>query len=221
VRIILDQDDVLFDFMGAFLAAWNRRKGTNWTADQVSAWDIEKSLGPGALEFMVACYNRPGFYSNLVPLPGAVEGVRTLISEGHDVVIASAVPVDSYYAFDGKKESLTLHMPWFDQKNFFAIGRKDLLDGDILLDDASHNLVAWANKKPGAAAFDRYWNRTLPATEHAIGRAYGWADFCRLIRELDRAAKVPMEPAEVKLWARVAARAAHLTGPDAYARARS
>ena len=76
-------------------------------------------------------------FSHFEPMPGAIESVRELIELGHDVFIASTAPWNNPKAWGQKRDWIEEHLPELSRKVFLT-HRKDLLIGDILIDDSNY-----------------------------------------------------------------------------------
>jgi ketosteroid isomerase-like protein len=77
VRVLLDCDGVLADYVGAILKGINAQLGTSFQHSDVTGWNIAESLGIKP-ELVNALSKAPGFVKDLEPIPGAQEGVRAL-----------------------------------------------------------------------------------------------------------------------------------------------
>lgn len=187
-------DEVLADWVGAILERFNAVEGTSFGREDVNMWRMEDTLGPRSNYFIDMTMRDTHFYSSLRPIPGAVEGVRSLIADGHDVVIVTSVPMSAPIAFDGKVHWLREHIPEFPLANFVAAKRKSLIDADVLVDDGDHNIVDWLRHTGGCAlVWDARWNRSpevkvLELTSPGrLKRVFSWDDVVRCIRMLDQA----------------------------------
>jgi 5'(3')-deoxyribonucleotidase len=94
------------------------------------------------------------------------------LHELYDVIIVtSAFPE----AVPGKWDWMQKHLPFIPQKNFITCGRKDLINADILIDDAIHNVRDWVASHRPAIVLSHHWNqelRTLPL----VTMTDGWVD---------------------------------------------
>ena len=83
---------------------------------------------------------RPGLhldFSKFEPMPGAIDAVKKIIAMGHDVFIATTPPWNNPAAWGQKRDWIEEHLPQLKRKMFLT-HRKDLLKGDILVDDSTY-----------------------------------------------------------------------------------
>ena len=73
-------------------------------------------------------------YRNLEVMPDASQALRKL-NQDFDIFIASTPPWDRPDMWSAKREWLAKHFPWLKRK-LILTHRKDLLIGDILIDDS-------------------------------------------------------------------------------------
>ena len=99
--------------------------------------DFEKGAKDEALKKGVPKLSRPDLfvdYRNLDIIPGAVEAVYKL-NQDFDVFIATTPPWDRPEVWGHKREWIADYFPYLKQKMILT-HRKDLLIGDILIDDS-------------------------------------------------------------------------------------
>jgi len=187
MRIALDMDEVLADWVGGMLHEFNTTEGTSFTREQINMWKVEETLGYRSNYFVDMLMRDTQFYANLKPIPGAVSGVRSLISDGHDVLIVTSVPMSAPIALDGKVHWLRRHIPEFSLQNFISAKRKSLVEADVLVDDGDHNIIEWYRDRPNSRAlvWDAPWNREVKSTSDGrVIRVYSWKDVLRYIKQL-------------------------------------
>lgn len=76
-------------------------------------------------------------FSTFEPMPGAIDAVEKIIAMGHDVFIATTPPWNNPSAWGQKRDWIEEHLPQLKRKMFLT-HRKDLLKGDILVDDSTY-----------------------------------------------------------------------------------
>jgi 5'(3')-deoxyribonucleotidase len=98
----------------------------------------------------------------------------------HDVVIATSLSSEVENGFDSKRRWLFNHIPEFDLKHFICTNRKELLKGDLLIDDASHYLRAWRHDGGNikGIVMDAPWNKDVDF----FPRAGNWNDVLGIVR---------------------------------------
>ena len=76
-------------------------------------------------------------FSTFDIITGAKEAVRKLAANGHDLFIASTLPWNNPSAWGQKRNWINEHFPDLKRK-IILTHRKDLLIGDILIDDSTY-----------------------------------------------------------------------------------
>ena len=112
VRIYIDMDGVLCDFHKA--AESHPKFGTKGFRP-----DLEMD------------------FSKFDPMPGAIDAVAALLDMGHEVFIATTPPWNNPSAWGQKRNWVEKHLPVLKRKMILT-HRKDLLKGDILIDDTTY-----------------------------------------------------------------------------------
>tara|TARA_R100001015_G_C4631740_1_gene194530 strand:- start:1351 stop:1815 length:465 start_codon:yes stop_codon:yes gene_type:complete len=114
LTIFLDMDGVLANFEKA--------------ANEIPDWapEHDKKHPDEVLDF-----------SRFEPMPGAIDAVEKIIAMGHDVFIATTPPWNNPAAWGQKRDWIEKHLPQLKRKMFLT-HRKDLLKGDILVDDSTY-----------------------------------------------------------------------------------
>jgi len=76
-------------------------------------------------------------FTKFEPIPGAIEAVNKLVDAGHEVLFASTAPWDYPESWAQKRIWIAEHFPKM-RKKLILTARKDLLIGDILIDDTTY-----------------------------------------------------------------------------------
>jgi 5'(3')-deoxyribonucleotidase len=83
----------------------------------------------------------PYAYLDMDPIPGALEGVRSLIGMGHEVWLATKPPTGIPQAYADKVQWVLRHLPDL-KRRIILTHDKSLLLGDVLIDDRPHKANA-------------------------------------------------------------------------------
>jgi len=104
----------------------------------LKSWDFRKQVKyPEVLDKILM---RPGFFYSLEPIKDSVKYINLLIRRGCDVVFLTQVPKKADHAYESKKMWVNRYFPDFDLRNFISTHRKDLVVGDVLIDDNPEHL---------------------------------------------------------------------------------
>jgi hypothetical protein len=115
-RVFIDMDNVLVDFQSGL--------------DQVS--EEIKAEYAGRLDEI------PGLFSKMKPMEGAIEAVHEL-QKHYDLFILSTAPWKNPSAWSDKVEWVTKYLDDVFHKKMIITHRKDLCQGDYLIDDRGKN----------------------------------------------------------------------------------
>jgi 5'-nucleotidase len=175
MRILVDLDGVSADFYGGFLRLYNEEYNNTLTPEDIVSWELTPDIYTGTTEAHLRSYfNRPGFWSALEPIPGAIESLKYLKSKGHELRIVTAVPIESERACYEKIHWVREHFPFIGLDEFHATKDKAGVRGDILFDDAPHNIEEF----PGlTCVMDAAYNRDAKADF----RVKSWESFVKVI----------------------------------------
>ena len=115
-RVFIDMDNVLVDFQSGL--------------DQVS--DEIKAEYAGRLDEI------PGLFAKMKPMEGAIEAVHEL-QKHYDLFILSTAPWNNPSAWSDKVEWVKKYLDDVFHKRMVITHRKDLCQGDYLIDDRCQN----------------------------------------------------------------------------------
>lgn len=164
MRILVDHDEVLCQFNRRCVDLYNDETGSSIELSDIKSFNLTDSFGIPREEgdVLLAKYmRRSDFYEHVIPVKGAIDGMGRLVDDGHDVFIATTIAKSAPGLYAQKFAWIKKHMPWFDMNNLIGVHAKWMLDGDVLFDDALHNLEAFVSKRTRpryAIAMDRPWN---------------------------------------------------------------
>lgn len=152
LTILCDMDGIVVNLHKKWYDTYNERYGDDLTQDKVVEWDTHKFAKHGTLVYEVL--KEPGFFREVDPIPGALEALAKFKEVGHRVVLVTAA---TRYGATDKLLWLEKYAPWFDQKQVLIGYPKELVKGDVLIDDGPHNLLgnakAWPDTKRISIAY--------------------------------------------------------------------
>jgi 5'(3')-deoxyribonucleotidase len=178
--ILCDVDGVVADLHAEWLQRYNERWGDNLKTEDVKGWGFHDYVKPECGKKVYDILHEEGLYLDVPDVVGAVEGVKALRKAGHRVVFVSSC-VDG--SVDQKVDWLRRH-GLLDSKyvagpDFVAANDKALLKGDVLIDDAAHNLEG---TEAYPILFDAHHNQEA----NGYIRVESWDEIVRLIEEASK-----------------------------------
>lgn len=148
LRVICDMDSVIARIDEKWYGLANAEYGCNVSMADITNWETSKFFPCG--KSIYKYLSRPGFFRDLPVIDGALEGLKAIQDAGHEVLVLSACSSP-----EGKKDK-TL---WLNEKFPFLKGRllindtnvpKDVVVGDVLIDDGPHNILAYRATHPNS-----------------------------------------------------------------------
>ena len=130
-------DDVLWNLISPWISTINKMYGTNVTDNCITDWKIAKFFPTLTAEQVYSPLFADGFWDKMQPPTDGQWFIQQLLDEGHKVKIVTAtfsenVPVKMRRFFE-----LYPMLSWDD---ITVTSDKQSVKGDILIDDAPHNL---------------------------------------------------------------------------------
>lgn len=154
MKVLIDMDGVVADFVGAVLAGLDERGVHIERADidQFTYLDWASKHVDWARD--IAC--RDGFFLGLEPLPGAIEGVKRL-ADVYDLQFCSSPLPGSSSCEEDKRRWIEKYFGKELAVSAYIGADKTLCDGDVLIDD---NPEVKGAREPSwnHIVFDQTWN---------------------------------------------------------------
>jgi 5'(3')-deoxyribonucleotidase len=181
MRLGIDLDGVVANFIRGWMLRYNLEFGTHLTEDQVDHWDAAADLTHfddlgDFWQWAGAAGSGPTVFRRLEPYPGAIEALDKL-SADHEVVILSmkcdwAIADTFAWLADHRVPTREVHL----------LRDKWKVDCDLYLDDSPFALPELVEHRPGATVcrFVRPWNNPVAGAVDV----HDWDEFvCRVARE--------------------------------------
>lgn len=143
----MDMDGCLVDFVGSALPRIQQLWGVDIQYEDIVEPKIEVSINKGLAfpvsgEALCTSLFQPGFFASMLPRYGAIESLRRLTQQGHEIVIVTRAHLEAGHVVREKTQWLTQHLQGIDYKTIVIGqgGTKHLVNVDILVDDEPGNL---------------------------------------------------------------------------------
>src|SRR5690625_3778799 len=136
-RIAIDMDEVMADFSGGLLDAFNARYGTDLTKEDTKGTTLFEMCPEQQLE-IYNMINTPEFFRALPVIEGSRETIMAL-HEHYEIIIATAA-MEAPNSFTAKYDWLKEYFDFLDDQYFVFCGNKSTVNADYLIDDNMHQL---------------------------------------------------------------------------------
>ena len=162
-------DDTIEALLDAWLKKLNKKYGRNVSREEIVSWDTSSAF-PGLTKSDVyGVLLENDFWKEVEPIPGAADALRYFKSKGHEVYIVTAT---HYRSLFGKMEYLLFrYFPFITWDDVIITSRKQMIKGDVLIDDGVHNLIGGDYKK---ILVDAPYNRDFDAEANGMIRVCNW-----------------------------------------------
>ena len=139
LRILVDMDDTIEYLLMAWIDCLNKRHGASVNWQEIREWSIPAVYPMLTRGQVFAPLLEDDFWKTVKPIDGAAEVLEWAIREGHEVYIVTA---SAYETIKSKMDNVLFHyFPFISWSNVIIASNKQMIRGDILIDDAPHNLV--------------------------------------------------------------------------------
>lgn len=179
LTVLIDMDDVIEDLLGAWVQALNTRFGTDVKAEDISSWEIKDYFPSLTEEQVFEPLNDEEFWRNVKPKPGAEKYIKEILNDGHEVYVVTASHPETIS--HKLNNVLFKYFPYLSYKDVIITSHKQMIRGDILIDDSPVNLVGGRYQ---GILMDMPHNRSFKAGRHKIFRAKDWAEIYDIVDEL-------------------------------------
>jgi 5'-nucleotidase len=166
--ILIDMDSVICDLMSEWHRRYNEDFQDNLSVENLMCWRSEDYVKSECGEKIYEYLDQPGIFLHLKPLPYAIEVLERL-SLNYDVLIVTS---SRTYAYTEKEQWVEKYLPFIGKNNLIFSHRKEMIRGDLLFDDAPHNLIAFKNTGRTAIAMNYPYNASID-----VPRVNNWLEF--------------------------------------------
>jgi len=174
--ILVDMDDTIEQLLKAWVGRANEKYGRNVTLEEITDWNVAAPYAGITRQEIYGVIYEPGFWSGIEPMPGAVEALKHFMDEGHEVFIVTATEIE--HVEEKMKGLLFRYFPFISWEQVIITSRKQMIRGDVLIDDGIHNLEGGEYKK---IMFTAPHNRFYDAEANGMIRVNTWEEAVRII----------------------------------------
>lgn len=160
LRVVCDADGIAANFFQALFDQHHSATGEQVHISQIKSWDMSKHVkNPVKL---MSIFRQPGFFRYLDPIPGALAGLKKIMNDGHDVLIATHACTP--HAASEKIDWFSRYASFIPSNKIWIGADKHELRGDVLIDDGAHN----AEKQRQAVPDSLILTIAYPHNEHHV-----------------------------------------------------
>lgn len=180
MTILVDADGVLENLTSELTALLNEKYGTDVQFEQMREWGFSKAFPELTYEQIFSAELEETLYDRIRPIGGAPEYLKKLIDDGNTVYVVTSTP---YEAVSLKiKKVMERFFPFLTWENFIIASRKQMIKGDVLIDDGIHNLLGGDYRK---ILFDAPYNRDYDAEANGMIRVSSWEEIYKAITHMN------------------------------------
>jgi len=176
VTILVDLDDTMEQLLKAWVRRVNEKFGRNVSLEEITDWNVAAPYPGLTREQVHGVMYEEGFWESVEPMPGAAEALKHLMEEGHEVFIVTATEIE--HVEEKMKGLLFRYFPFISWNQVIITSRKQMIRGDVLIDDGIHNLEGGAYRK---ILFTAPHNRFFDAEGHGMTRVTTWEEAVKII----------------------------------------
>ena len=179
MTILVDMDDTMEQLLEALVARANQRFGRHADVDEVTDWSIVCAFPGLEKRQILDLMHEEDFWEDVKPVPGAAEALKHFMDEGHEVYVVTATEFEHVY--EKMRKVLFRYFPFLSPRQVIIACRKQMIRGDVLIDDGIHNLEGGAYRK---ILFTRPYNREYDAAANGMTRVHSWDEIVSIIDEM-------------------------------------
>ncbi|MEM9327479.1 MAG: 5'(3')-deoxyribonucleotidase [Bacteroidota bacterium] len=168
-RLIVDMDGVLADIYEQYITMYSEESGKRVSKQDVLG-QSELEAFPNSKEYL----RRPGFFRNAPVIDGAIKVLQDL-NEAYEVFIVSSA-MEFPNGLQEKYYWMEEHFPFISWRQLVLCGSKQVISGDIMIDDHFKNLDFFEGK---TLLFTQPHNHG--ADENGHTRVLGWGEVAKML----------------------------------------
>ena len=177
--ILVDMDDTIEHLLEAWCNYLNHKYGLSVVAKDVKNWDLRLAFPELEREQILEPLSLREFWITVAPKSDAIKYLQQLHDDGDEIYIVTAATIESIkFRFD---YIIKRYFPYISWDQVIVASNKQMIAGDVLIDDGPHNLIGGRYEK---ILMDAPHNQLFEAEEKGIIRAKTWEDVYKDIQEI-------------------------------------
>ena len=165
LTILFDADDVLENLVECWVNALNDKYGLAVKIEDIKSWSISDFF-PIERKKVYSILFEKSLWESLSAKTNAVSTLKRLKEEGHTVKIVTNSHPETVAV---KCRWIVANFPFLSWRDIIIAADKQLIRGDVLIDDKPENLMGGKYEK---LLFDRPWNESFEEVEYGMIRVY-------------------------------------------------
>lgn len=179
LTVLIDMDDTMENLCEVWVECLNEKHGMNVSVTDVREWDMTKAFPSLSREEVFAPLLEEALWDRITPVPGAVENIQKMMEDGHKIVVVTSSHPDTVrFKF---RHVLNKYFPFIPYDDVVVTSQKQLVKGDILIDDAHHNLEGGEYYK---VLFDAPHNWAYEVTQDDMIRVHNWDEIYQIVNAI-------------------------------------
>lgn len=139
LTILIDMDDTLEDLLVVWVEYMNDKFKTSVRHENINDWDMRTFFPDISPSKLFGALEDEELWKMVRPKPGAVEYVKKIMDDGHDVFIVTS---SHYKTLIPKMEYVLFrYFPYLTWDHVIITSHKQMIRGDVLIDDGVHNHI--------------------------------------------------------------------------------
>ena len=171
LTVLIDADDTIENLCEEWVKYLNEKYGTSVLLTDIKEWDIAKAFPTIPRDEVYEPLFNEDLWKRVTPLPGAVENIKKIMEDGHKVVIVTSSHPDNVSL--KWRYAIAKYLPFLNSNDVIYASQKQLIKGDVMIDDAPHNLVGGDYIK---LLYDAPHNQNFDTEPHYITRVHNWEE---------------------------------------------
>lgn len=179
--ILVDMDGTIEDILSVWVKRANQKFHRDVKKEEITNWDVVKAYPGIPKKEVLGILNDGSIWSEVKPIEGAAEAIKSFIDDGHKVYIVTA---SNYETLPQKMDDLLFqNFPFISWYDVIVTHNKQMLKADVLIDDAVHNMIGGSYAK---ILLDAPYNRDVDDKKNDIVRVKNWKEIKKEIIRLSR-----------------------------------